>query len=55
MWEQDHIRVTDLAPNEFIRGLVSFPVKQHEATLELVVPIGETEHTFRFNMLKFVP
>lgn len=55
MWEQDHIRVTDLATREFIRGLVSFPVEQHESTLELVVPIGETEHIFRFTMLKFVP
>lgn len=55
MWGQDHIRITDLAPNEFIRGLVSFPVKQHEATLELVVPVGDIEHTFRFTMLKFVP
>ncbi len=55
MWEQDHVRVTDLAPGEFIRGLVSFPVKQHESTLELVVPVGDIEHTFRFTMLKFVP
>jgi len=54
-WEQDHIRVTDLASSEFIRGLVSFPVRQHQPILEVVVPVGDTEHTFRFLMLKFKP
>ncbi len=54
-WEQDHIRVTDLQPDEFIRGLVSFPAGKEAKYVEIVVPVGGEEHRFLFRLMKYTP
>lgn len=54
-WEQDHIRVTDLEPGEFIRGLASFPLIPRATYLEIVIISGSEEHVFPFRQVEFRP
>jgi len=54
-WEYDTVRITDLFPDQHLRGLVYFTGNPDARYFELVLPVGKTDHRFVFRQERFDP
>lgn len=54
-WATEALRISDLFPDDYIRGLVFFPIAEDADFYEIKIKAGNTIHTFRFRQFKFKP
>jgi len=52
-WETEAFRKTDLQSGESIAGEVTFPLVKKSTFINIIVPVGEDEHIFKFRQKKY--
>jgi hypothetical protein len=55
IWELDMLRKTDLRPDEYVRGMVAFPLRDSARFYDFILQTGGKEHRFRFEQFRFRP
>ena len=53
IWEIDALRITDILPDDYVRGLVFVPNIKKATTYEVQIPIEGSEHTFQYIQKEF--
>jgi hypothetical protein len=55
IWELDMLRKTDLQPDEYVRGMVAFPLRESARFYDLIFTINGYDHLFRYEQFRFMP
>lgn len=54
-WAHETLRKTDLFSDDYIRGIVFFPIAENADVYQIRIQVGHTIHTFRFRQFKYKP
>lgn len=55
IWELDMLRKTDLQPDEYVRGMVAFPLRESAHYYDLIFTVNGFDHRFRYEQFRFKP
>ncbi|MCA1803612.1 MAG: hypothetical protein LC662_14280 [Rhodothermaceae bacterium] len=55
IWELDMLRKTDLQPDEYVRGMVAFPLRESAQYYDLIFTVNGFDHRFRYEQFRFIP
>lgn len=55
IWELDMLRKTDLQPDEYVRGMVAFPMRESAHFYDLIFTLNGFDHGFRYEQYRFIP